>query len=145
MANKKVSVRYLFGDDAPEDLSFETVTKSLSRQAVLMAESDDPEIQVAGDELQDQMASQAKGHALHTIKRAEEKPFVERDKKRQEGTKKERRPEITKWIAKQLQADPTAQSPDLWAKVPEWIEDEIGYDRFAKRVTQGRKDLNGRK
>ena len=68
MANKKVSVRYLFGDDAPEDLSFETVTKSLSRQAVLMAESDDPEIQVAGDELQDQMASQAKGHALHTIK-----------------------------------------------------------------------------
>ena len=49
MANKKVSVRYLFGDDAPEDLSFETVTKSLSRQAVLMAESDDPEIQVAGD------------------------------------------------------------------------------------------------
>lgn len=64
-----------------------------------------------------------------------------RDKKRQAGTRKERRPEVTQWIAKQLQHDPHAKSPALWGRAPQWITDQIGQDRFAKRVTACRKSV----
>ncbi len=66
-----------------------------------------------------------------------------RDKKRQAGTRKERRPEVTRWIDAQLRHDPHAKSPDLWGRAPEWITEQVGRDRFAKRVTACRK--NGRK
>jgi hypothetical protein len=62
-----------------------------------------------------------------------------RDKKRQAGTRKERRPDITAWISAQLRRDPRAKSPDLWARAPEYITEQIGQDRFAKRVTACRK------
>jgi hypothetical protein len=62
-----------------------------------------------------------------------------RDKARQDGTKKERRPEINVWIAEQLRLDPEVKSPALWTRAPEWLTDMISYDRFQKRVTGERK------
>ncbi len=72
-------------------------------------------------------------------------PLARRDKKRQDGTTKERRPEINEWIKKMLRRAPGAKSPALWEGAPDWITDQIGYDRFSKRVTEVRKELNGRK
>lgn len=64
-----------------------------------------------------------------------------RDAKRQAGTHKERRPEITEWIDQQLRRDPNAKSPDLWAQAPDWITDDIGERRFAARVSAARKKM----
>jgi len=66
-------------------------------------------------------------------------PMARRDHKRQEGTKKPRRPEIDEWIKHRLQRDPDVKSPKLWHTAPEWITDQIGFDRFCKRVTKARK------
>lgn len=69
-----------------------------------------------------------------------------RDEKRQAGTQKERRPKVSAWINKQLMRKPDSKSPELWNLAPEWITDDIGYDRFSKRVTEERKKiLSGRK
>lgn len=70
---------------------------------------------------------------------------ADRDQRRQIGTRKERRPEITQWITKQLTRRPDVKSPELWTDAPGWITDDIGYDAFSKRVTKGRKKLDGRK
>lgn len=64
---------------------------------------------------------------------------VERDKRRQAGTSKERRPEITEWLDEQLRRTPEAKSPELWRRAPDWITDQIGERRFAERVTRARK------
>lgn len=72
-------------------------------------------------------------------------PKANRDDRRQEGTRKERRPEITQWIEAQLSRRPDAKSPELWRIAPEWLTDQIGEDRFSKRVTAARKSLSGRK
>lgn len=72
-------------------------------------------------------------------------PLAKRDKKRQDGTKQPRRPEINDWIKRKLKAEPQARSPALWRMAPDWITDQIGEDRFSKRVTQVRKELSGRK
>jgi hypothetical protein len=66
-------------------------------------------------------------------------PRVTRDNARQAGTRKGRRPEIDDWIDRQLSADPRGKTPDLWKRAPEWLTDQIGPDRFAKRVTASRK------
>ena len=66
---------------------------------------------------------------------------VVRDEGRQAGTRKERRPEITEWIGKQLARNPAATRMDLWETAPEWITDQIGLDRFGKRVRAARKEL----
>ncbi len=66
-------------------------------------------------------------------------PIARRDAKRQAGVHKERRPRITAWISQQLDHDPTAKSPALWATAPQWLTEQIGLDRFAKRVTGVRK------
>jgi hypothetical protein len=68
-----------------------------------------------------------------------------RDRGRQEGTRKPRRPEVDAWIDGQLKANPAAKSPALWGDAPEWITEQIGEDRFAKRVTAARKRGKGRK
>lgn len=67
------------------------------------------------------------------------RPRIERDAKRQAGTHMERRPDVTRWIDGQLIADAFAKSPDLWARAPEWLTEQIGFDRFRKRVTERRK------
>jgi len=64
---------------------------------------------------------------------------IRRDKKRQDGTRKERRPEINAWIAQEIARTPTARSPELWRRAPVWITDQIGERSFAVRVTQQRK------
>lgn len=66
-------------------------------------------------------------------------PVVIRDNKRQEGTKKERRPNINAWINKQMKRTPKATRPELWDMAPDWLTDEIGRDRFLKRVSKVRK------
>jgi hypothetical protein len=62
-----------------------------------------------------------------------------RDRRRQAGTRKERRPQITEWIQKELARDPSAKSPDLWSAAPDWITDQIAERSFAARVTACRK------
>lgn len=62
-----------------------------------------------------------------------------RDRKRQAGTRKERRPKITKWIAIALERNPDAKVPELWRNAPEWLTEQIGMDRFRKRVSAVRK------
>jgi hypothetical protein len=68
-------------------------------------------------------------------------PLAQRDEKRQAGTKKPRKSKLTEWIESKLSRDPGAKSPQLWADAPQWIEDQIGEDRFKKRVTAARKKL----
>ena len=62
-----------------------------------------------------------------------------RDRKRQAGTRQERRPDISRWIDKELQRNPGVKSPELWARAPDWITDQIGERRFATRVTDRRR------
>lgn len=64
-----------------------------------------------------------------------------RDARRQQGTRKPRRPEVNEWIERQLGREPGAKSPELWSRRPDWMEDQVGYDRFSKRVTIVRKRL----
>jgi hypothetical protein len=66
-------------------------------------------------------------------------PMAQRDVKRQDGTRVERRPDVTEWIDAQLANDPSAKSPDLWRRAPDWLTDQIGERRFATRVTGRRK------
>jgi len=83
---------------------------------------------------------------LHAILQAEQialyldsEKKVARDNRRQAGTHKERRPAVTKWIAKQLDRNPSAKCPALWSTAPEWLTEQIGLDSFKKRVTAERK------
>jgi hypothetical protein len=62
-----------------------------------------------------------------------------RDLARQAGTRKPRRPEVDKWIDEALKRDSSARAPALWANAPQWLTDQIGEDRFKKRVTAARK------
>lgn len=57
---------------------------------------------------------------------------------------KSRKPEINDWIATQLQRNPDAKSPALWADAPDDITDQIEFGRFQKRVTAVRKAKMGR-
>jgi hypothetical protein len=61
--------------------------------------------------------------------------------RRREASKRERHPEITAWIRRQLTADPGAKSPDLWGRAPNSIKDVVGEGRFRKRVTAERKRM----
>ena len=67
--------------------------------------------------------------------------MISRDGARQKGTRKPRRPQINEWIAKKLKANPAAKSPELWSGAPGWITDDIGFERFSKRVTEVRKTV----
>jgi len=67
--------------------------------------------------------------------------FGQRDIRRQAGTKKERRPEITEWIIKNIKNRPRETREELWNRAPESIKDDIGRDRFLKRVSKQRKLL----
>ncbi|MFY2765437.1 hypothetical protein [Arenimonas sp. MALMAid1274] len=64
-----------------------------------------------------------------------------RDARRQQGTRKPRRPEVNEWIERQLRREPGAKSPELWSRRPDWMEDQVGYERFSDRVTDVRKML----
>lgn len=64
---------------------------------------------------------------------------VLRDRARQGGTRRKRRPKINEWIARNLKRDPDAKSPALWSAAPDWLTDQIGFRAFAARVTQQRK------
>lgn len=66
-----------------------------------------------------------------------------RDKNRNAGTRKERRRDITEWLEAQLRRNPSAKSPELWSIAPLFIKDQIGLERFKKRLTAARK--KGRK
>lgn len=90
----------------------------------------------------DQITEERWGPERETVKLI---PFVKRDAQRQEGTKKPKRPEVNDWIEKKLKADNGMKSPELWGMAPDWITDQIGIDRFKKRVTAVRKELKGRK
>jgi hypothetical protein len=66
-------------------------------------------------------------------------PRVRRDFNLQMSKRKAKRPELDKWIDQQFSADPTLKSPELWSRLPQRFKDNIGEDRFSKRVTAGRK------
>jgi len=68
-------------------------------------------------------------------------PSVLRDESRLKALKQPRFPDRDRWFKDQLRRNPSAKSPELWERAPEWIRDEITYDRFRKRVTKARKDL----
>lgn len=79
-------------------------------------------------------------HMIGSAMRCKDQQFDDlvfglRDANRQAGTRKERRPEITEWIDTELSRNPGAKSPELWAAAPDWLTDQIGYRRFADRVT----------
>lgn len=64
-----------------------------------------------------------------------------RDARRQQGTRKPKRPQVNEWIERQLRRQPGAKSPDLWSRRPDWMEEQVGYDRFSRRVSDVRKLL----
>jgi hypothetical protein len=63
---------------------------------------------------------------------------IQRDEKRQAGTKKERRPEISAWIREQILKRPEANREELYDTAPDWITDKIGPGSFKKRVSKVR-------
>ena len=65
-------------------------------------------------------------------------PLAQRDKARQDGTKKERRPKITEWIDKAIDRFPEATREELWNEAPQWLIEQIGLERFKKRVSSRR-------
>jgi hypothetical protein len=65
-------------------------------------------------------------------------PLARRDAKRQAGTRKPRRPDLDEWIAGALKRAPAATRDELWQRAPQWVRDEIGIDRFKKRVSAAR-------
>jgi hypothetical protein len=81
------------------------------------------------------------GQAIDSLNEmyAKAAPIINRDNKRQIGVKKEKRPRITAWIKKKIKLNPDANTKDLWNEAPEWLTDEIGPERFKKRVTDVRK------
>lgn len=79
--------------------------------------------------------------ADNSVRQALWDPTVQRDRARQKGTQKPRRPDINEWIEKQLRRQHSAKSPALWNLAPERITDQIGYGAFAKRVTNVRGEL----
>jgi len=66
-------------------------------------------------------------------------PRLVRDNARQDGTRKERRPDLQSWIDDEVKKGTGESAGQLWTRAPEWVTDQIGFDRFTKRVTQGRK------
>jgi hypothetical protein len=68
------------------------------------------------------------------------KPKMLRDYKRQRGTHKQKRPELQEWIDQAVSVG-RETAKELWNRAPEWITDQIGFDRFTKRVTEARKKL----
>lgn len=62
-----------------------------------------------------------------------------RDRNLQASKHHSKRPKLDAWIARRLQGDPDAKSPELWAEAPEWLTEGIGFRAFAMRVTQQRK------
>ncbi len=65
-------------------------------------------------------------------------PLARRDDRRQAGTKKPRRPDIDNWISTAITNRPDATRDELWNDAPQWIKDDIGKDRFKKRVSAQR-------
>jgi hypothetical protein len=65
-------------------------------------------------------------------------PLAERDQLRQNGTTKERRPEINEWIRQEIAKRPDATRDELWDAAPHRITDAIGPDRFKTRVSNVR-------
>lgn len=114
-------VAFKFGDGT-QTLSAIEVERQLQRQYHAMANSDHPELRTRGRQ-----------RLLEVAKRAV------RDSARQAGTRKSPRPEINEWIAKQLKYEPSAKAPELWGRAPGWLTDQIGPERFRKRVTDVRK------
>lgn len=78
--------------------------------------------------------AQAELRALY----ADAAPRVIRDNRRQDGTRTPRRPEVDAWIGGAIKRTPNATRDELWAAAPEWITDDIGLDRFKKRVSKVR-------
>jgi hypothetical protein len=129
---------------ARTEISHEWITQLLEETAKIDSES------VAHAPLESAFRKACKGdmaaagrmyrtHLFNRTDAAVNAKFAERDLKRQAGTKRPRRPEVDKWIDQQLENNPGARSPALWAAAPEWLTDQLGEDRFAKRVTDARK------
>ena len=68
-------------------------------------------------------------------------PLGVQEAKRRDASKRPRRPHIDEFIRKRLTLDPTAKGTDLWDQVPSSISDDIGRDRFLKRVSKVRKEI----
>lgn len=86
--------------------------------------------------------AQAEFHALYLS--AADK--VIRDNARQSGTRKPRNPELQAWIDREAKRTPDATAAELWDRAPDWVTDQIGIDRFRKRLSAARKTLGmGRK
>lgn len=52
-----------------------------------------------------------------------------------------RNPGLQQWIEKQVQRLPDATAKEIYCGAPAWVTDDVGEDRFIKRVTQARKAL----
>lgn len=52
-----------------------------------------------------------------------------------------RNPKLQQWIEKQVQRLPDATAKEIYRDAPAWVTDDVGEDRFIKRVTQARKAL----
>lgn len=73
-------------------------------------------------------------------------PLARAGKVVDEARRKPKRPELQEWIDKQVAACAGETIKDLWRRAPDWVSDEIGFDRFTKRVAAARKKAGiGRK
>ncbi len=81
-----------------------------------------------------------------TVQAALGKPFAAAGIAVIEGRKKPKRPEVQAWIEGDLSRHPGDTAAQRWNRAPDWITDDIGPDRFTKRVTAARKKAGiGRK
>jgi len=113
-----------------------------------------PHLKVEADALQDKLNTPRKNRdywdmVTQSILAAEANAIIEslrikiqRDNKRQNGTRKKRMPEINAWIEKRLRVDSSLKSGELWVDAPDFVADAISVDRFKKRVTEVRKKIS---
>jgi len=73
-------------------------------------------------------------------------PLAKSGKAVTDGRKLPKRREVQKWIDAEVAKKTAETAKKLWSRAPDWLTDQIGFDRFQKRFTQARKKAgNGRK
>ena len=77
------------------------------------------------------------GKLLHTKMTLD--PEVSRDRARQAGTRKPRNDELQTGVNRLVARFPDLSATELWQKASTDIQDQIGFDRFRKRVTEARR------
>lgn len=95
---------------------------------------------LAGETLAAMWAGQAMWEAAASVAYAiRDKEPLFRDYARQEGTQKPKNAPLQEAISKLVMRHPRLTAKELWQEASSEVTDQIGFERFRKRVTEARK------